>query len=94
MTGENGRSLDGIERSGLYPHPGEWIVTCCRCGRSTTTGNGDEFVFGVICDRADCEKVSEGIPSRLETAEMAIALPVQGGDGVSSCWSPDGKVIA
>jgi len=87
-------STNGINRSGLYPHPGEWIVTCCRCGRSTTTSNADEFVFGVVCDRADCRKVSEGVPARFETSEMAIALPVRGSDGVSSCWSPEGEVKA
>ena len=36
-------------------------MTCCaRCGRAVPQYHGRKFVFGVVCDRSECQKVRQG----------------------------------
>lgn len=82
------------DRSGLYPTTGTLFTECFRCGRATSTPDGTAYVFGVICNRADCRKVDEALADRFTCQSMAVSLPVEGGDGVPSCWSINGEVTA
>lgn len=83
---------EGMARSGLYPYPGKEVVRCHVCGRSAVRGRrSTEYVFGLVCGRADCRKVDRALGDEFRCREMTIALPVQGGDGVPSCWSIEGE---
>lgn len=84
-----------MKRSGIYPYPDKEIVRCHRCGRTTARCSAaDEYVFGVICGRADCQRVEEMLNPEFRCWEMRTHLPTESfAEGVPSCWSPDGEVM-
>lgn len=67
----------------------ESATRCWRCGRSTNQWWGDEYLFGPICDRADCRRIKEGLSNRWRQWNCHTSL---GFNGKPSCWSADGEV--
>lgn len=68
------------------------ITRCHRCGRATQQHWGQRYVFGAICDRADCRRVKEAIGEEFKLWNVRHHHPVEGHDGVPSWWTPDGEV--
>jgi len=51
------------------------MTRCWRCGRATSEYDGRAFVFGRVCDRADCRKVREGLSDCDAWHWFKICLP-------------------
>ena len=47
---------------------------CWRCGRATTPG-APMYVFGPICNRADCKHVRQAISPRFKMFWFTVSLP-------------------
>lgn len=65
---------------------------CHRCGRACRTWWGNRYVFGSICDRADCRRVKEALAPRFREWNMRVSLPGDGYAGQSAMWNADGSV--
>lgn len=83
MTDKNGGSVHGTER-------------CWRCGRAASMPTTkDEYLFGTVCDRAECERVKQAFLDEHKRFWAAASLPVDGpGSGRPSAWSPDGRITS
>lgn len=80
-----------MKTSTLYPHESQNTAECHICGRATTRYSSDRYVFGRVCQRKDCQRISEGLEKKFKIRLMSVSLPVEGGDGIPSCWTLDGE---
>jgi ribosomal protein S27AE len=69
---------------------------CWRCGRAASMATSkDEYLFGIVCDRADCKRVKQAFLDEYKRFWAAASLPVDGpGSGRPSAWSPDGRITS
>jgi len=90
---EDAQFSHGIARTGVYPHPDKEVVRCHRCGRPTARCREiDEYVFGVICGRADCQRVEEMLAEQFRCQEASWATPGERWYCGPSAWTPDAEV--
>jgi len=78
--------------SALNPHPHHGVRRCWRCGRAITGGQCREFVYGSLCERAECRRVASGLSTRFKIRTMLTGLPAGSSPGASSVWNHRGEV--
>jgi len=83
-------ATDGGQPDGGIPQIGE-TEPCHICGRATRSNHKTRFVFGLICERAECQRVKTVLEEQ-RLWNFQIHLPTHGHDGVPSWWDFDGEV--
>lgn len=53
---------------------------CWRCGRATTVGARKMYVFGPVCDRAECKRVRQAFDPAYQMFWFAASPPAENGD--------------
>lgn len=67
-------------------------VRCIRCGRAVSEFHGTAYVFGKVCDRADCHRVKQALSKRFEWFWFMASPPVEPGDpGRVAAFTMDGE---
>lgn len=67
------------------------MTSCWRCDRAIGNGAGRSYVFGLLCNRADCRPVGEALSLRHQWFWFKLSLPAETGDrGRVGSYSLDG----
>lgn len=64
---------------------------CHRCGRAVAPGNGTGYVYGIICNRADCHRVNQALSPRFAWFWFKTRLPTQDSPGRAASYTLDGE---
>lgn len=66
---------------------------CWRCGRAVDPGRwwGSDYVFGPVCERADCTRVEQALSDRFKLFWFTSRLPDRDSPGRPGSFGFDGS---